>query len=219
MTPGLSAPTETTTMQFALIATASLFTTINPISAAPLFVSMTDGEPAASRKRTAKKACLAALVTLLVFAGAGTILFRFFGITTYAFQITGGLLFVIMSVRALLGGPREPHEAEPNGTDPSVVPIAIPLLAGPGAITTVVVLSGQAPTLAGKGLVAGAIFVTMAASYLVLRSAPRLVAVIGDEGRRASEKILSLLTGVIGVQFVLNGVTPVVVGILRSAGR
>ncbi len=210
---------SSTPLQFALIATTSLITTVNPVSAAPLFVSMTGGELAPSRKRTAKKACLAALVILNVFAGAGTILFKFFGITTPAFQITGGLLFVLMSVRALLGNGREIDDAGLEGSDPSVVPLAIPILSGPGAITTVVVLSGQATTAAGKAIVAMAIVVTIAITYVILRSAPRVVESIGVEGRRATEKILALLTGVIGMQFILNGATPVFVGILRAAGR
>ena len=63
------------------------------------------------------------------------------------------------------------------------------------------------------------ILAVVGASYLILRSAPRMVALVGAEGRRATDKIVALLTGVIGVQFVLNGLTPVIVGILRSAGR
>lgn len=208
-----------TASQFALLAGASLFTTINPVSAAPLFVQMTGHQDPRARTRTARKACLAALVVLVLFAAAGTLLFRFFGITTQAFQITGGILFVLMSIRALLFGGRELPEPDGDDGDPSIVPLAIPLLSGPGAITTVVVLSGQATNLAGKAIVGGAILVVVAASYLVLRTAPRMVALVGPEGRRATEKIVALLTGVIGVQFVLNGLTPVIVEILRSAGR
>ncbi len=207
-----------TSLQFTLLAATSLFTVVNPFSAAPLFVSLTGTLPTKQRKRAAKKACLAATITLLVFAGAGTILFRFFGITTPAFQITGGILFVLMSIRVLQGRP-EVEDAESQAQDPSIVPLAIPILAGPGAITTVVVLGGQAASALWKLAIVLAILLTLALTYAILRSAPGLLKLIGEEGRRAAEKILGLITGVIGVQFVIDGVTPVVVSILRSAGR
>jgi len=209
--------TNNTPLQFALVTAMSLFTVVNPLSAAPLFVSMTGELDDKQRKRVAKKACLAALIVLLIFGGAGTMLFRFLGITTQAFQITGGILFVIMSIRALLGGPRELDERDAEAVDPSIVPIAIPILSGPGAITTIVVLSGQSGTIPGKAILALVLLMTMMVTYAILRSAPRIVGLLGSEGRRATDKILALLTGVIGVQFVLNGVTPLAVAILKTA--
>lgn len=206
----------TTPVQFALLATTSVFTVVNPFSAAPLFISLTGRFSKRDRKRVARKACLAAAATLLVFAGAGTLLFRFFGITTPAFQITGGLLFMLMSIRVLQGRP-EIEDADGAQTEPSIVPLAIPILSGPGAITTVVVLGGQAVTPLWKLLIVQAVLITMAVTYIVLRSAPRLMELIGEEGRRAGEKILALITGVIGVQFMIDGITPVVVGILQAA--
>src|SRR5262249_14020284 len=121
---------------FALLAFTSLFTVINPISAAPIFVSMTDGAPTAERRRAALKSSLAAGATLLVFEAFGGLIFSFFGITVPAFQIAGGVLFTMISIKTLNNG-REEVETDAGGGDPSIVPLAIPTIAGPGAISTV----------------------------------------------------------------------------------
>jgi multiple antibiotic resistance protein len=111
--------------QFALLAFSSLFSVINPISAAPIFVAMT-----------------AAAAVMAVFAAAGGAIFAFFGITVPAFQIAGGVIFAAISVRTLQNGEKEAYVGE--SADPSIVPLGIPVIAGPGAITTVMVLVGQA---------------------------------------------------------------------------
>src|SRR5690349_16123277 len=130
---------------FGFLAFTSLFTVINPISAAPIFVGMTDGSTPGERRKAALKASLAAGATLLIFEAAGGLIFSFFGITVPAFQIAGGVLFTMISIRTLNNG-REEVEAEAGGGDPSIVPLAIPTIAGPGAISTVMALVGQAPS-------------------------------------------------------------------------
>src|SRR5437667_5783541 len=127
--------------QFAFLALSSLFSVINPISAAPIFVSMTSDSPTL-RRRAAFRACLAAAAVLAVFAAAGGAIFAFFGITVPAFQIAGGVIFAALSVRTLQNGEKEAPPGE--SVDPSIVPLGIPVIAGPGAITTVMVLVGQA---------------------------------------------------------------------------
>ncbi|MGH9368541.1 MAG: MarC family protein, partial [Thermoanaerobaculia bacterium] len=124
--------------KFALLAFSTLFSVINPIEAAPIFVSLTSADPG-HRRRAALKACLAAAVILAVFAATGGAIFAFFGITLPAFQIAGGILFTIMGLSTLQ---QDEHERSPGGAprgDPSVVPIGMPLIAGPGAISTVMV--------------------------------------------------------------------------------
>ena len=133
--------------QWALLAFSSLFSVINPISAAPLFVALTEGSPA-RRRATAVRACLAALLILAVFAALGGAIFAFFGITVPAFQIAGGLLFALMSFREMQDDGRQ-VEGKTVAADPAVVPLGVPIIAGPGAITTVVVLVGQAQDLPG----------------------------------------------------------------------
>jgi multiple antibiotic resistance protein len=203
-------------LQFALLAFSSLFSVINPISAAPIFVAVTQGSPA-QRRRAALKACLAAAAVLTVFAVAGGAIFVFFGITVPAFQIAGGLLFTIMSIRALQNGEKEVSEEEARRADPSVVPIGIPIIAGPGAISTVMVLVGQAQDGARRLALGGAIAANIVLTLLILLIAPAIVSRIGDTGQRIVAKIMGLITAVIGIQFILNGVTTVFVEILKAA--
>lgn len=202
--------------QFALLAFSSLFSVINPISAAPIFVALTAGSPR-ERRHAAIRACFAAAAVLALFAAAGGAIFTFFGITVPAFQIAGGLLFAIMSIRTLQNGEKHVPENDADKLDPSVVPLGIPVIAGPGAISTVMVLVGQAQDGTRRLALAGAIAVNVLLTLAILLAAPAIVARIGQTGQRIVSKIMGLITAVIGVQFVLNGVTTVFVEILRSA--
>jgi len=201
---------------FALLAFTSLFTVINPISAAPIFVGMTTGASAGERRRAALKSSLAAGATLLVFEAAGGLIFSFFGITVPAFQIAGGVLFTMISIRTLNNG-REEVEADAGGGDPTIVPLAIPTIAGPGAISTVMALVGQAPTYGHRLALGAAIGVAIVITGIVLVAAPWIVGKIGQTGQRIVAKIMGLITCVIGVQFVINGITPVLSGIIKGA--
>lgn len=201
---------------FGLLAFTSLFTVINPISAAPIFVGMTAGRSSGERRKAALKASLAAGATLLLFEAAGGLIFSFFGITVPAFQIAGGVLFTMISIKTLNNG-REEVEAEAAGGDPSIVPLAIPTIAGPGAISTVMALVGQAPNYRHRIALAGAIGAAIAITWVVLLAAPWIVEKIGQTGQRIAAKIMGLITCVIGVQFVINGITPVLAGIIKSA--
>ena len=200
--------------QFAFLAFSSLFSVINPISAAPIFVSMTSDSPA-RRRRAAFRACLAAAAILAVFAAAGGAIFAFFGITVPAFQIAGGVIFAALSVRTLQNGEKEAPAGE--SVDPSIVPLGIPVIAGPGAITTVMVLVGQAQDGARRLALGGALAVNILLTFLILLAAPAIVAWIGPTGQRIVSKIMGLITAVIGIQFVINGVTTVFVSILKAA--
>jgi len=202
--------------QFALLAFSSLFSVINPISAAPIFVELTSEAPG-DRRRAAGRACLAAAAVLAVFAAAGGAIFTFFGITVPAFQIAGGLIFALMSIRTLQDGREEVPADDVEKADPSVVPLGIPVIAGPGAISTVMILVGQAQDGVRRLALGGAIAVNILLTFLILLAAPTIVAWIGATGQRIVSKIMGLITAVIGVQFVLNGVTTVSLSILRTA--
>jgi multiple antibiotic resistance protein len=201
--------------QFALLAFSSLFSVINPISAAPIFVVLTEGSPQ-ERRRVALRACIAAAVILAIFAAAGGAIFTFFGITVPAFQIAGGIIFTIMSMRALETGREDVPLDELEKADPSVVPLGIPIIAGPGAISTVMILIGQAQDETRRLALGGAILVNVLLTFLILLAAPAIVSRIGLTGQRIIAKIMGLITAVIGVQFVINGVTTVAISILRS---
>jgi multiple antibiotic resistance protein len=201
--------------QFALLAFSSLFSVINPISAAPIFVAMTSGSPG-DRRRAAARACLAAVAVLAVFAVAGGAIFTIFGITVPAFQIAGGLIFALLSIRTLQEGREEVPSGDADTDDPSIVPLGIPVIAGPGAISTVMILVGQAQDGVHRLALGGAIAVNILLTFLILLAAPAIVSWIGHTGQRIVSKIMGLITAVIGVQFVINGVTTVFIDILKT---
>lgn len=201
-------------IQFAILAFSSLFSIINPISAAPIFVTLTEG---LSRKQVAWKTTLTAGITLILFALAGGAIFSFFGITVPAFQIAGGILFAIMSIPTLLKDAIEPEKVVGNENDPSIIPLGFPLIAGPGAISATMVLVGQAQTGFRVFALGTAILVNVILTLLILLAAPWIQKKLGITGQRIVAKIMGLITVVIGVQFVINGSTTVITNIIRTA--
>jgi multiple antibiotic resistance protein len=204
-----------TAVEFGILAFSSLFAMVDPIASAPLFVSMTKNLPD-KRRQIALRACLAAGFALLLFALAGSKIFGFFGITVPAFQIVGGLLFSITSIRELLGIHAEVEIQDLGAADPSIVPIGIPLIAGAGSISTVMVLSGQARSTPFQLALAAAIIVSIAITLLTFAFAPKLVAKLGDTGQQVLSKVMALLSAVVGVQFIINGGTAVLAGLLSK---
>jgi multiple antibiotic resistance protein len=202
-------------IQFVILAFSSLFSVINPISAAPIFVEATRRFPK-QRHRIAVRACLAAAAILTVFAAAGGAIFSFFGITVPAFQIAGGMLFTIISLREVQGERHIPSDDD-DAADPSVVPLGIPVIAGPGAISAVMVLIGQTQTGALRLALGAAIAANIVLTLLILLAAPAIVSKIGETGQRIVSKIMGLITAVIGIQFVLNGISSVLTDIIRAA--
>ncbi|HTR04078.1 MAG TPA: MarC family protein [Thermoanaerobaculia bacterium] len=203
--------------KFVVLAFSSLFSVINPIEAAPIFVSLTAGMPD-HRRRMAFRASAAAAVILAIFALTGGAIFSAFGITLPAFQIAGGILFTTMGLTTLRDDDHRPERTTAVTTaDPSIVPLGMPLIAGPGAISTVMVLVGQARDGGHRTALAIAIAANVLLTLVILLAAPSLVARIGATGQRIISKIMGLITAVIGVQFVLNGVETVSLAILKAA--
>jgi multiple antibiotic resistance protein len=203
---------------FALLAFSSLFSVINPISAAPIFVALTPGATAAARRRVALRACLAALGILALFAAAGGAIFAFYGITVPAFQIAGGIIFTALGIKAVQEDRHDETGAPPAGADPSIVPLGIPLIAGPGAISTMMVLVGQSEGVLEHAALSGALAANIVLTFLILVASPAIVERLGTTGQRIVAKVMGLITAVIGVQFVINGATTVLREILRTRG-
>lgn len=199
---------------FGIVAFSSLLGMLNPVGAAPVFLAMTHGM-ARDRHRVAVRASIAALIALILFAAAGAAVFRFFGVTVPAFQIVGGLLFLTSGLKNLNGVITD-SEAEVVAGDPSVVPLGIPVVAGAGSLSTVMVLSGQARTQIDQAVLAGAIVLAMVATLLVLLAAPFLINRLGNKGQEIIIRLTGLLTAVIGVQFIINGGTTVLKDLLRA---
>ncbi len=203
---------------FALLAFSSLFSVINPVSAAPIFVALTPGASAAARRHVALRACLAALGILALFAAAGGTIFAFYGITVPAFQIAGGIIFTALGIKAVQEDRHDEPGAPAPGADPSIVPLGIPLIAGPGAISTMMVLVGQSEDALHRAAVGGALLANIVLTFLILIASPAIVGRLGETGQRIVAKVMGLITAVIGVQFVINGATSVLRDILRTRG-
>lgn len=201
---------------FATLVFTSLLAMVNPLGALPIFVGLTGAYEPAQRRRTAVRACIAAAAVLFVFALFGSLILRFFGITTHAFRIAGGILFFFVGWEMLQARrPRskttQEEEVESAAReDVAVVPIGIPTLAGPGAITTVVALMDQAPGPAAALSVYGAIAVVLVISLIVLLAAPALLRLLGQTGINVMTRLMGLLIMVVGVQFVLDGLATAV---------
>jgi multiple antibiotic resistance protein len=165
----------------------------------------------------ALRASTAAALILAIFALTGGAIFSAFGITLPAFQIAGGILFTTMGLTTLRGDDHSERANVPAKEDPSIVPLGMPLIAGPGAISTVMVLVGQARDGGHRTALAVAIAANVLLTLLILLAAPTIVARIGTTGQRIVSKIMGLITAVIGVQFVLNGVETVALAILKDA--
>jgi MarC family membrane protein len=207
-----------TATAFGALCFSSLFTVIDPIGVAPIFASMTGEADAATRRRIAWRACLAATVALTLFAVGGSSLLKLFGVTIDAFRIAGGIVFGLLGL-SMLGaiGFGHPGADGVDGSDPSVVPIGIPLIGGPGAMTTVMVLVGQAEGSAHLAMFALALVAAMVVTGVMLALSPALLRRLGPQGVSLTTKIMGLIVLVIGVQFVLDGTAAVATRLLQAA--
>jgi multiple antibiotic resistance protein len=214
----------------ALLSFTAVITMVNPLAVVPSFIALTDGVARRTRASIALLAGISCMAVLIVFLLAGNYIFKFFGITVPAFQIMGGILFLTNALRILIADDRrafnvggekrmEDSDVEKAEIDPSsiaVVPLAIPLLAGPGAITSVMVLVNLYPGIEQKMAVTISIAAVGAVSYVVLLAALPISHVMGDRGRAVFTKVMALLLGAIGIQFIINGLKPVMMEILTA---
>lgn len=215
-----------------LLSFITLVTMVNPLAVIPSFVALTDGAGRAARMRVAFVASMACIIVLTLFLVAGNWVFKFFGITVPAFQIMGGIIFFTNALRTLveederrafaIGGERrmddrDVQRAELDPASIAVVPLAIPMLSGPGAITSTMVLVNLYPRIEQKLAVALAIVGVGLASWVVLLAAVPLSRLIGHRGRAVFTKVMALLLGAIGIQFIINGLTPVLSEIIRGS--
>jgi multiple antibiotic resistance protein len=198
-------------LQFALITFTSVLFIVDPIAIIPTYLVITQNETPAHRARTAKRACIAATVLLLSFAVFGQFIFRLFGITMPAFRIAGGLILWLVAMD-MLRGQRSTQESSAEivegrqKEDVALTPLAMPMLAGPGAISTIMVLAGQARTPAHLAVVYGSIVATLFVCWLTLAASEPLMHRMGQTGIRVMTRIMGLLLAAIAVQFVLTGV-------------
>ena len=197
--------------RFALVTFTSVLFIVDPVAAIPTYLVITQQETPAERRRTARRACLAMTVLLVVFAATGTMLFQTFGITLPAFRTAGGLILWFVAMDMLHGerrtqeGRDEVYEGQIK-EDVALTPLAIPMLAGPGAISTAIVVAGQAHGLVQTVVVYASIVLTGFISYLSLRLGEPLLGRLGKTGIRVVTRIMGLILAAVAVQFVFSGV-------------
>jgi multiple antibiotic resistance protein len=195
-------------IDFAFFITAfiSVLAIINPLSTVGLLLSLTRNAHPKERNAIVFRSSLAAFVVLVVFAISGFLIFQVYSITLEAFRIAGGAVLLVIGMRMLFPS----HETAHNGGDYAgkqiyLVPLAIPMTSGPGAITTTVVLASQAVSLWQEFSLFAAIFAACTVNFLVLRFSSIIQRTLGSEGVAALIKIMGLLVCAVGVQFMING--------------
>lgn len=201
----------------ALVSFSALFFVVDPFAVIPLFLSITRGDSLAKRRSTALKAAVASTVTLLAFAAAGGLIFKLFGITLGAFRIAGGILLFLMGLdmmRAQRSRVRASPEEELEGVEKdevAIIPLAIPMLAGPGSIATVTVLMSKAQqSVVQIAIVVACVLLTGMLTYVILRAAILVERTLKQTGLNILNRIMGLILASVAVQFVVTGVRDVI---------
>jgi len=195
-----------------LLTLPAVFFIVDPLGVVPIFMSMTAHDSLEKMRVTARRACITAAALLIFFTFFGGWLFRALGVTLNAFRVAGGLLLLLTALDMLRARPsstrtsqteqRESAEKE----DVAIVPLAMPLLAGPGSIATVMVLVAEGPFFIRSLAVVCAIVVTFFVTYLLLRAAPLVQKRLKRTGMAVLERVFGLLLAAIAVQFMSDGI-------------
>jgi len=200
-------------VKFAVVALSAIFFVIDPMANMPIFLAITRGAGPEQRRRTALRAATAAWLILTIFAIAGGLIFEALGISLGAFKIAGGLMLLLMAIDMMRAQPSptrstaEEQDESAAREDVAIIPLAIPMLAGPGAIATVMVLMSRGaghPVRTGSVLVA--VTVTCVASWLLMRYAANAERLLPKTVMRAIERIMGLLLAAVAVEFIAGGI-------------
>ena len=200
-------------LTFSLVALSAIFFVVDPMLVVPIFLAITAGDSVEKRRKTALRASLMAFGTLALFALAGALIFRAFGISLGAFKIAGGLLLFLTSVDMMRAQPARTRSTDEEQLesvakdDVAIIPMAIPLLAGPGSIATVMVLMSRAAWQPVRTVaVFVAILITCVVAWLLLRSAILAERFLTRTTINVAERVMGLLLAAIAVEFVVGGI-------------
>lgn len=199
--------------QFFLVAISSILFLVDPVATVPAFLVMTDGHTKEHRKRMAKRAAITALAVLGGFGLVGAQVFKLLGITMPAFRIAGGLILLLIGIDMVQA--RRPTTSEAPGEaeegahkeDVGIIPLGMPMLAGPGAISTVMVLIGPHPEWWQLLLIGIALGITALTCYFVLAAADRVRKYLGETGIHVMTRLMGMLLMALAVQFITGGLT------------
>ena len=194
-----------------IAAFTTLFIIIDPPGLAPLFLALTQGMTEQQRRSIGLRACVTAAVLMLIFLFLGEAVLGFVGISMPACRSAGGVLLCLTALDMLFqrrqarGKENADEGGQEHHDDPSVFPLAIPLIVGPGAITTIILLSGQASSPAGFAAIAGVLFLNLLLVFGTFLIAPRIERILGKVGINVVTRVLGMLLAALAIQFILDG--------------
>lgn len=197
---------------FIILSFWSLFVIVDPIGSVPAFLAMTEGDSPQDRVRMAKLASLVTFFVLLTFSLVGKWILSAFGITLPAFEIAGGIVLLKVALDMLQARQtaiKETPEEQAEGAtkeDIAITPLAVPILAGPGAITAVVLLSGQATSFSYQSVVVCNVLLVSLITFLTLRIAALRSSIFSAITLKIIARVMGLLLAAIAIQFILNGI-------------
>ena len=199
-----------TLIEYILLATSSLFVIIDPLATVPAFLAMTPQDSPEARTRMARLACMISAGVLITFAYVGKLIFKVLGITMPAFQLAASIVLLLVALdmlraqRSRVQVTSEETAAGVEKTDIAVTPLAIPMLAGPGAISTAILLHNQASTMAQRASLAGCILLVCFVCFLIFRISARGAQWLSPIVMNITVRVMGLLLSAVGIQFMIN---------------
>jgi multiple antibiotic resistance protein len=202
-------------LEFGIIVFTSFFTLINPLGVMPVFMTMTSDFSSKRRKAIAIKAVFVALITLLLFAFTGQLIFKFFSITADSLRVVGGVIFFMvgfdmLQARLVRVKMDSPEEIKNQASDIAITPLAIPMICGPGSITNAIVLWEDANTPTLKLVLVGVMIFVLFLTLIVLIGSSKIIPLIGETGNKVMMRIMGLIVMVIAVEFFFAGIGPLI---------
>lgn len=204
---------------FVVVSFVSLFTMIDPVGNVPVFIALTEGLGPQHVRRVAFRAVLTAIVILVLFQFAGQAIFNLFHISASSLQIVGGIIFFVTGYEMLQARlTRSLHDNGPTdhtyANDIAITPLGIPMICGPGAITTVILRMTEADDSIKQGLLLLTIIVTLGITFFMLIAAKQILRFLGDSGNKVLLRLMGLIVMAIAVELFFSGLTPYVKAML-----
>ncbi len=193
----------------------ALLAILNPMGVLPMFLALTGKSSPAERKQITRTIGLSVAIVLTVTALIGDKLLSFFGISVASFQVGGSILLLLMAIGMMYGKGKEGQETEPvmDKASMAVVPLSVPLLAGPGTISTVIIYANLAKGWMHLAMIIGCVLLAALVTWLILRAANRLGSFIGVLGLNIASRLMGLLLAAIAVEFFAHGIVKLLPGL------
>ncbi|MFT3878872.1 MAG: MarC family protein [Gemmatales bacterium] len=206
---------------FVVVTFVSIFTMIDPLGNIPVFIALTEGLSPRDVRRVAWRATLTATLILLLFQFAGQAIFSLFHISSNSLQIVGGVIFFVTGYEMLQARlTRSLHDNGPSdvtyANDIAITPLGIPMICGPGAITTVIIRMTDADSAVKQGLLTLVIIVTLVITFIMLIGAKSILKFLGESGNKVLLRLMGLIVMAIAVELFFSGLTPYVKAILAK---